>query len=131
MSKSDIAAAKHESGYNCCQSVLCSFAEELGVEESLLYKMGEGFGAGMGTTQGVCGAMSGAAIATGLVKSDGDIKNPGQTKKNTMMTVGQMQRTFVENVGGLICHDIKSGARTSCDDCIRIAAGIVEEALGL
>ena len=67
MSKADIASAKHRNGYNCCQAVACTFAEETGIDESILYKLGEGFGAGMGTTEGVCGAISGAAMIAGLV----------------------------------------------------------------
>ena len=62
MDRADQASAKHRNGFNCCQSVACVFADEVGIDESLLYKMGEGFGAGMGTTQGVCGALSGAAM---------------------------------------------------------------------
>ena len=69
MDRADLASAKHRNGFNCCQSVACVFADEVEIDESLLYKMGEGFGAGMGTTQGVCGALSGAAMLAGL-KSD-------------------------------------------------------------
>ena len=48
MDRADLASAKHRNGFNCCQSVACVFADEVGIDESLLYKMGEGFGAGMG-----------------------------------------------------------------------------------
>ena len=57
MDRTDKASANHRNGYNCCQAVACVFADEVGIDESLLYKMGEGFGAGMGTAQGVCGAI--------------------------------------------------------------------------
>ena len=72
MDRAELASTKHRNGFNCCQSVVCVFADELGIDESLLYKIGEGFGAGMGTTQGVCGAISGAAMVAGLVHSDGN-----------------------------------------------------------
>ena len=135
MDRAELASAKHRNGYNCCQAVACVFADEVGMDESLLYKLGEGFGGGMGTTQGVCGALSGAVMLAGLVNSNGDTEHAGQTKAKTMRVASQMQKKFVERAKRLICKDIKTGnggkAFTSCDDCIRIAVGIVEEELGL
>jgi C_GCAxxG_C_C family probable redox protein len=135
MSRADVATTKHRNGYNCCQSVACAFADSVGVDESLIYKMGEGFGAGMGTAQGVCGAISGAAILAGLVYSDGNLEMAGQTKAKTTRAAGIMQKKFVERAKALICKDIKTGndgkAFTSCNDCIRIACELVEEELGL
>ena len=135
MDRADLASAKHRNGFNCCQSVACVFADEVGIDESLLYKMGEGFGAGMGTTQGVCGALSGAAMLAGLVHSDGNTEKAGMTKAKTTRIAGIMQKRFVEQAKALICRDIKTGndgkAFTSCDDCIKIAVRLVEEELGL
>lgn len=131
MTRADIADKKHREGYNCCQAVACTFAEELGVDESLLYKMCEAFGAGMGTAKGVCGAMAGAAVVAGLVNSDGNIENPGQTKAKSTKAAGNMQREFIKRAQALICKDIKTGNNggpfTSCTDCIRIATELVEE----
>ena len=135
MDRAEQASVKHRNGYNCCQAVVCTFADEVGIDESLLYKMGEGFGAGMGTTLGVCGAISGAAMLAGLVHSDGNTEKAGLTKPKTMRVAGIMQKKFVERAKALICKDIKTGnngkALTSCDDCIRIAVRLVEEELGL
>jgi len=133
--RAELAVAKHRNGYNCCQAVACVFADEVGIDESLLYKMGEGFGGGMGTAQGVCGAISGAAMIAGLVYSDGNTEQAGLTKAKTTRTAGIMQKKFIERAKRLICRDIKTGnegkAFTSCADCIRIATEIVEEELGL
>ena len=135
MDRAEIAAEKHGKGYNCCQAVVCTFADEVGVDESLLYRIGEGFGAGMGTAKGVCGAISGAAMVAGLVRSDGNTNEPGQTKAGTTRSAGNMQRKFTEEAKALICRDIKTGNNgapfTSCNDCIRIAVRLVEEELGL
>jgi len=133
--RAEMAVAKHRNGYNCCQAVACVFADEVGIDESLLYKMGEGFGGGMGTAQGVCGAISGAAMIAGLVYSDGNTEQAGLTKAKTTRAAGIMQKKFIERAKRLICRDIKTGnegkAFTSCADCIRIATEIVEEELGL
>ena len=135
MDRAEKAAAMHREGFNCCQSVACVFADALGIDESLLYKMGEGFGGGMGTGKGVCGALSGAAMLAGLVHSDGNTADPGNTKKETMKAAGAMQRKFIEQAKGLYCIDIKTGNNgqmfTSCDDCIRIGVRVAEEVLGL
>ena len=135
MDRAEKASAKHRNGYNCCQSVACVFADEVGIDESLLYKIGEGFGAGMGTTQGVCGALCGAAMLAGLVHSDGNIERAGLTKAKTTRTAGIMQKKFGERAGALICRDIKTGNNgkplISCDDCIKIAVRLVEDELGL
>ena len=135
MDRAEAAVAKNRNGYNCCQAVVCVFADEVGMDESVLYKLGEGFGGGMGTAQGVCGAMSGAAMLAGLVYSDGNCEHAGQTKAKTTRAAGIMQKKFVEQAKRLICKDIKTGndgkAFTSCADCIRIAVRIAEEELGL
>ena len=134
MNREDRAAALHRKGYNCCQAVACVFAEDVGLDESLLYKIGEGFGAGMGTGKGVCGAVSGAAMIAGLIHSDGNTSDPGNTKKFSTRAAGNIQRKFVEEAKRLICIDIKTGNNgqmfTSCDDCIRIAVRLAEQELG-
>jgi C_GCAxxG_C_C family probable redox protein len=133
--RAEAAVAKYRNGYNCCQAVACVFADETGIDEALLYRLGEGFGGGMGTAQGVCGAISGAAMIAGLVHSDGNTEHAGQTKAKTTRASGTMQKKFVERAKRLICRDIKTGndgkAFTSCPDCIRIATELVEEELGL
>jgi C_GCAxxG_C_C family probable redox protein len=135
MDRAEKAAMLHREGYNCCQAVACVFADKVGVDESLLYKLGEGFGGGMGTAKGVCGAISGAAMLAGLVHSDGNINDPGNTKKETTRAAGMMQRKFVEQAKRLYCIDIKTGNNgqmfTSCDDCIKIGVRVAEEVLGL
>ena len=46
----------HNKGYNCAQAVACVFADELGMKESEVFRLMEGFGFGMGT-MGTCGAV--------------------------------------------------------------------------
>ena len=135
MSKAEQAIKLHKKGYNCCQAVACVFADEVGLDESTLYKLGEGFGAGMGNAMGVCGAFSGAAMLAGLVNSDGNVNDPGKSKSATMKVTAKMQKDFTDRAQRLLCKDIKTGNNgkpfTSCDACIRIATEIVEETLGL
>lgn len=130
MTKSELAVFKHRQGYNCAQAVACAFAEELGIDESILYRMCEGLGAGIGNGNGVCGALSGAAVVVGSMNSNGDIENAGATKASTYKLVGALQKQFLDKTGSIICKEIKSGAAgwvTPCPDCIAIAAKLVEE----
>lgn len=131
MGKAEEATKRHSAGYNCCQAVACAFADEIGVDEKTLYKLSEGFGLGMGNMKGVCGAFSGAAMIAGFASSGGDTENPGKTKAETYKKVAALQTEFVERAKRLVCRDIKKGndgkAFTSCDDCVRIAAEMMEE----
>lgn len=135
MNRAERADALHREGYNCCQAVACVFAEEAGLDEATIYKVCEGFGAGMGTGKGICGAVSGAAVICGLRMSDGNIADPGNTKAATTRAAGTIQRKFTEEAKALICRDIKTGNEgrsfTSCTDCIKIAVRLTEEVLGL
>ena len=38
----------HNKGGNCCQAVVCAFADLLNKDEETLYSAAEGFGLGMG-----------------------------------------------------------------------------------
>lgn len=55
-----------EKHYNCCQSVLVPFAEEIGMSEEQAYALGAHFGSGMrhGST---CGALTGALMVLGAM----------------------------------------------------------------
>lgn len=43
MTKKELALEYHKKGYNCAQAVACAFCEELGVSETEMYKIAEGF----------------------------------------------------------------------------------------
>ena len=51
--KTDKAAQNHQKGYNCAQAVACAFAEEMEIDESIIFKMMEGHGLGMGCMEAV------------------------------------------------------------------------------
>ena len=47
-SRVERALENHKKGMNCCQAVVCAFADAVDTDEKLLFMAGEGFGAGMG-----------------------------------------------------------------------------------
>ena len=55
-------------GYNCAQSVVLTFADEVGMDKKTALMLSSSFGGGMGRLREVCGAVSGMFIIAGLVK---------------------------------------------------------------
>ena len=118
----------HSQGYNCAQAVCAVFAEKIGLDEDILFRLSEGFGAGTGNLQGACGALSAAVILAGLYNSggkDSKIRTKGQTYRLT----AKINNEFADLVGSMNCKDIK-GLETghilkSCDGCIESAVYIV------
>lgn len=118
----------HHEGNNCCQSVCLAFAEKLNIDEDILFKISEGFGAGMGNLQGICGALSATVIIAGIHNSSGK-DTAVRTKTKTYRLVSQINDEFADLVGSIYCKDIK-GLETghilkSCDGCIESAVYIV------
>ena len=93
--KTDKAAQNHQKGYNCAQAVACAFAEEMGIDESIIFKMMEGHGLGMGCMEGTCGAITGAVAVIGAIKSCGDIEKP-VSKAATYKLTGELVKRFQE-----------------------------------
>lgn len=116
-------AAERKREMNCCQAVLVAFAKETGMDEAALLKLGSGFGGGMGTMEGSCGALVGAVMISSLLSKDGEAR----TNSRKIMT------RFKELCGAISCRDIK-GIETgtplcSCQDCVKNAVLASCEAL--
>ncbi|MBQ1440105.1 MAG: C_GCAxxG_C_C family protein [Solobacterium sp.] len=122
--RSERAVILKHSGYNCAQSVLCAFAEESGLDEETLKKLGAAFCAGMGAMNATCGALCAAEMLLGLIRYEG---------KPVLKDAAAIHAEFTSRCGASICRDLK-GIDTgtmicSCDDCVRNAAAIVSETL--
>ena len=123
---------KHTRGYNCAQIVLCSYAEELGIDEETLFRISEGFGAGMGGMMQTCGAVTAMFMALGLANSSGDLQ-ACDTKTQTMKKVRELAVEFEKKNGSIVCRELK-GIDTgkvlrSCDGCIEDGIRILGEYL--
>ena len=117
-------AAQRKKEMNCCQAVLVAFADKLGKSEDDLLRLGSGFGSGMATMEGTCGALVGAIMVSSLLSPDGEARNNSRA----------IMSRFKELCGGAtICRDLK-GIGTgkvlcSCEDCVRNAVRSAGEAL--
>ena len=123
---------KHTRGYNCAQIVLCSYAEELGIDEETLFRISEGFGAGMGGLMQTCGAVTAMFMALGLANSSGNLQ-ACDTKPQTMKKVRELAAEFEKKNGSIVCRELK-GIDTgkvlrSCDGCIEDGIRILGEYL--
>ncbi len=123
--KADLAASYKQSGrYNCAQSVLAVFKDEIGLDEDTLISMGAGFAAGMGCMEATCGALIGAVTVAGL-------KSKGQ---GTVRLARQLLSDFKSKCGATICGDLKgtgaSAPLCSCENCVRNAVLLLSEAAG-
>ena len=117
-------AARRKKEMNCCQAVLVAFADKLGKGEDDLLRLGSGFGSGMATMEGTCGALVGAIMVSSLLSAGGEVRNNSRA----------IMSRFKELCGGAtICRDLK-GIETgkmlcSCEDCVRNAVLSAGEAL--
>ncbi len=117
-------AAQRKKEMNCCQAVLVAFADKLGKGEAELKRLGSGFGSGMATMEGTCGALVGAIMVSSLLSAEGEARNNSRT----------IMSRFKELCGGAtICRDLK-GIDTgkvlcSCENCVRNAVRAAGEAL--
>lgn len=88
-----------------------------------LMQLSAGFGSGMGTMEGTCGALAGAIVVAGL-RTGGN---------GTISLSRKILPRFKELCGATICRDLK-GIGTgkilcSCENCVRNAVLAAEEAL--
>lgn len=132
MTKKELAIENHNKGYNCCQAVACAFSNEIGIDESILFKACEGFGLGMGCMECTCGAISGAIMIAGLKNSTANLNGP-KSKAATYQISKELVNRFQEKNGATICKELK-GLETgkvlrSCDGCIEDATELVEAIL--
>ncbi len=120
-----------EKGYNCCQAVICAYCEEYGIADDDIFKVTEGFGAGMGGLLNTCGAVTGMYMAIGMHNSAGEKDNPRKTKMDTYASIRDVAQKFEEENGSILCRDLKSVEngvqRVSCQKCVEDAAELVEK----
>ena len=104
MNRCELADSFHKKGFNCCQSVLLAFADRAGLDEQTCMNLAGGFGSGTGTGE-LCGAISGAVMALGLL-TPVDPADPVGSKKRTTALSKEFQRRFSEKFGAVRCQDL-------------------------
>jgi C_GCAxxG_C_C family probable redox protein len=107
--KSEIATEKFMSGYNCAQSTIYPFCEELGISDDMALKISCGFGGGMGRNQEVCGTVTSGILVLGLRHGRG-VNDELPATTFTYQKTRDFMNLFAERNGGYICKEL-------LDDC--------------
>ena len=141
--KEKIAEDLFKQGYNCAQSVLGAFHEEIGMSFEEALKLASSFGGGMGRMREVCGAVSSMFMIAGIKK--GYISpNDDVTKEKHYTLIQNLAEKFKKEYGTIICRELLGeddnspvpSKRTEqyyqerpCENFIKTAAKIIEENL--
>ena len=132
-------------GYNCAQSVLLAFSDLTGLDENAALRLSSSFGGGLGRLREVCGAVSGAAMALGLLRGYND-PDDRAAKTAHYHLIQEFARRFKERNGSIVCRELLSGVKKSdggdpeertpeyyqkrpCAELCRCAAEIVDDLL--
>ena len=107
MSKGDKAKQLFLEGYNCSQSVVGAFADELNIDFDTAMKMTSSFGGGMGRMREVCGAVSGMCIIAGLKYGYSDPK-AFEEKAEHYKRIQELAEAFKQTAGKdtIVCREL-------------------------
>ncbi len=102
-SKSKFVDERFPLQFNCAQTVFSLFANDLGIDEDIVFKITSGFGGGMkrGAT---CGAVTAAYMVLGLKYAN--LVNDSEEKAKMEKLIKQFNQLFIEKHGSLNCKDL-------------------------
>lgn len=103
MERSEKALEYFDNKFNCAQSVLVSFAGQLGLSEDEALRVACAFGGGMGRQQYTCGAVTGAAMALGAKFGKGK-SDPDEKKQFTYDKTVELFKEFGARNGSTECY---------------------------
>ena len=121
-----------KSKYNCAQAVACAFSDMTDISEEMMFRITEGFGHGMGSFDGTCGALSAACVLSGLKNSTAHLAAP-DSKQISEQEAKKCLLAFKEKNGAVTCRELK-GLDTGtplrgCGGCIKDAVTVIAENL--
>lgn len=142
---SENAVKLFKEGYNCSQSVLIAYCEELGLDRDMALRLSSSFGGGMGKLREVCGAVSGMFMVAGLKYGYSD-PNDKALKQKHYELIQRLAQRFKEGNRSIVCRELLGldvhqdkpvpEARTAeyykkrpCAELVRCAAEIIDEVL--
>ena len=131
------------SGYNCAQSVFCTFCDETGMKFDDALKLSSSFGGGMGRLREVCGAVSAMFMIAGILYGYTSPNND-EIKGQHYTLIQELAEKFKQKYDTIICRELLGleekqdspipSKRTQeyyenrpCENFIGFAAQIIEE----
>ncbi|MCI9457198.1 MAG: C_GCAxxG_C_C family protein [Oscillospiraceae bacterium] len=129
-SRIEVARGRFHNGYNCSQTVMCTYCDLLNLSPEDGYRMSEGFGGGIAQTRGICGTVTALVMLAGLKRSDA-LPGKGVTKMDTYALIQPMLKEFEEQNGSLLCSELKGltggPVLRDCKACVADAAALAEK----
>jgi C_GCAxxG_C_C family probable redox protein len=111
-SKQEQSFELFRNGYNCSQSVLSVFSEELGMKKNLAMKLSSPFGSGIAYMQETCGAVTGALMAIGLKYGKGEM-GTNEDKVHAYDLSKQFIAEFKKKHQPICCRELLDGINMS------------------
>lgn len=105
MTHAEKAEELFREGYNCAQSVFLAFEDMYDIDHNTAMRLSSGFGAGMGKLREVCGALTGAFMAVGLLYGYDDVTD-SEAKKNTYSIIRLIAERFETEKQTIICREL-------------------------
>lgn len=92
-------------GYNCAQSLVLTFSDEIGLDKKTALMLSSSFGGGMGRLREVCGAVSGMFIVAGLLSGYTE-PDDLSGKKEHYRLIQELAQKFREKNASIICREL-------------------------
>lgn len=92
-------------GYNCAQSVVGAFADEMGLPLETAMRVASGFGGGIGRLRETCGTVSGMVLVAGMLRGYG-APETGARKTQTYAMVQELCARFRAANGTIVCREL-------------------------
>lgn len=105
MSKREVAKEYFKQGYNCAQSVVLAFKDEIALDTETALRVASPFGGGMGRLREVCGAVSGMFIVIGMKYGYSDASEY-DSKKTLYGYVQELGNRFKQINGSYVCREL-------------------------
>ncbi|MEM3153789.1 MAG: C-GCAxxG-C-C family protein [Candidatus Bathyarchaeia archaeon] len=103
------AVSRFKEGYACSESILMTFAEAQGIKCRQIPKIATGFAGGIGRSGFLCGALTGAVMALGLIYGRNNLDETLAYEK-CMAKCQELCKLFESICGSIYCRDL-----TQCD----------------
>ena len=101
----ECAARLFREGCNCAQSVFLAYMDMTGMDRDTAIRVSASFGGGMGRLREVCGGVSGAIMALGMICAPLDPADQ-DAKAEHYRRVQEVARRFREKNGTIICREL-------------------------